>query len=99
MSDSIYDLEFIKTEYNSDLLVSEYLRKHRQEGLKQSEIKIFEHYIEKNNKVLDIGCGVGRISFGLYKMGYKNVCSVDLSSDNLSIFLYLFVQNVLCLLF
>ncbi len=81
MSDSIYDLEFIKTEYNSDLLVSEYLRKHRQEGLKQSEIKIFEHYIEKNNKVLDIGCGVGRISFGLYKMGYKNVCGCDIAPN------------------
>ena len=77
----IYDMEFIKNEYNSDLLVSEYLRKNREDGLTQSETKIFGQYISKNDKIIDIGCGTGRVCFGLKKMGYNYIYGCDIAPN------------------
>ena len=78
---SKYDLSFIKKEYNSDLLVSEYTRKSIECGLIESEKRVFEKYIKPSDKIIDIGCGAGRISFGLYSLGYKNVYGCDLAPN------------------
>ena len=49
-------------------------------GLWNSEKIIFEKYISKNAKILDIGCGAGRTTINLYKNGYKDIIGLDLSS-------------------
>lgn len=33
------------------------------------------------DKILDIGCGAGRITFALYDLGYKNILGIDLSEE------------------
>ncbi len=48
-------------------------------GLRSEEIKIVEKYFNKNQKILDVGCGAGRTTIDLHNRGY-NVIGVDLSS-------------------
>lgn len=44
-----------------------------------SEKRIFPKYIKKDDKILDIGCGAGRTTFAMYKLGYHNIIGLDLS--------------------
>lgn len=74
-----YNLKFIKNEYASSLVTSEYLRKTEQVGLLESEKKVFFKYIKKTDKILDVGCGVGRVTFGLYDEGYEKIEGCDIA--------------------
>lgn len=61
------------------LVVNEFSGKNAQEryvnntraGLWNAEKIMFQKYYKKNSSILDIGCGSGRTSFALNKMGYK----------------------------
>lgn len=48
-------------------------------GLWKSERYVFEKYFKKDKYILDIGCGTGRTTFGLYEMGFTNILGLDLS--------------------
>lgn len=76
-----YSLKFIRNEYNTPLLVSEYTRLCLECGLFQSEKIILTKYLNKNMKILDLGCGAGRIYFGLYELGYHNVVGYDIAPN------------------
>ena len=39
----------------------------------------FEKYLKKTDKILDIGCGAGRTTIGLYKLGLHSMVGIDLS--------------------
>ena len=39
-------------------------------GLWESERLLMGRYVPQNGAVLDIGCGAGRTTFGLYEAGY-----------------------------
>ena len=60
--------------------------------------KIFGNYVDKDSKILDVGCGYGRTLNELYNAGYQNLVGVDSSAGMLERgrreFPYLsFVQN------
>jgi len=70
--------------------VSEYFAKssvlqHYQEatskvGLWNSEKIVFSQtFDDKNCNLLELGCGTGRISFGLWRLGYRNLIATDFS--------------------
>ena len=49
-------------------------------GLWNSEKIVFSKtFPDKNRKILELGCGVGRISFGLWKLGYRKLLATDFS--------------------
>ena len=70
--------------YNTKEGVEKYLTAVDKIGLWKSERKIIEFYIPKNAKILDLGCGAGRTTFNLYKIGYKNIIGLDLANNMIS---------------
>jgi len=43
------------------------------------QMKEFEKFISREMKILDLGCGYGRVLNELYKHGYKNLTGIDYS--------------------
>ena len=73
------NLENTKNEYSIEARVNEYVSYTEKIGLWQSERIVFGKYFSATNKILDIGCGTGRTTFGLYDIGYHCITGADLS--------------------
>lgn len=52
-------------------------------GLWKSERYVVEKYFQKDKNILDIGCGAGRTTINLFKMGYQNIIGLDLTPSML----------------
>ena len=76
------DTNFVKNSYKN--AISNYTNAIINIGLWKSEEYIFNKYFKKDKMILDIGCGTGRTTFGLYEMGYTNIVGLDLSEDMLT---------------
>ena len=71
----------VKEYYLSDTVVDYYAKATSSVGLWISERKIFQRvFADYEAGLLDVGCGCGRISFGLSQLGYKNLLGIDYSS-------------------
>lgn len=73
------DLEYTKKQYNLDANIKRYSEAIEEVGLWSSEKIIFNKYINKNDKILDLGCGAGRTTINLYKNGYTNITGLDIA--------------------
>lgn len=74
------DLDFTKNAYNS--FVEQYFDATKNVGLWNSEKDLVLNYFKNiDGKVLDMGCGVGRTSFGLEMLGFNNIVAIDLSNE------------------
>lgn len=58
-------------------IVLEYARAAVNVGLWDSEKILFEKYIPHDAKLLELGCGAGRVAFGLAKRNYTNLTATD----------------------
>lgn len=47
--------------------------------------EILEKYVDKEKRILDIGCGSGDLLYYLQKKGYKNISGLDPSKDSISV--------------
>ncbi|WGI36412.1 class I SAM-dependent methyltransferase [Mesomycoplasma lagogenitalium] len=45
----------------------------------KSEEFLINKYVNKDAKILDLGCGSGRTTFALYEQNYKNIVACDIS--------------------
>ncbi len=75
------DIETIRGYFSDPRTVDHYVRAVANIGLWNTERRVFEERIERENLVLDLGCGAGRIAIGLWEMGYRNVAGADLSQE------------------
>ena len=73
------DLEYTKNQYNLDANIKRYSEAIEKVGLWNSEKIVFGKYINKNTKILDLGCGAGRTTINLFKEGYTNIIGLDIA--------------------
>ena len=73
------EIESVRETYNRNEMVKTYGEAVDKVGLWDSEKIMFEKYISKDSKILDLGCGAGRTTINLYKNGYKNIIGLDIS--------------------
>lgn len=75
------DIKFTKEFYDNERNVKRYGEAIDEVGLWESEKVIFDKYIDKNAKILDLGCGAGRTTINLYNRGYTNIIGLDLAPN------------------
>ena len=69
--------EAVTSFFNHPITVNEYTQAVHRVGLWDSERIVFMQTFEKEDVMLDLGCGAGRIAFGLKVLGYSNLTGVD----------------------
>ena len=70
----------IQKYFSNSPVLDHYQEATEQVGLWDSERIVFSKtFSDPDLKLLEIGCGAGRISFGLWKKGYSNLTSTDFS--------------------
>ena len=66
--------------YSSNTVIEHYIEATQEVGLWKSESIIFsKSFADKSESLLELGCGTGRISFGLEKLGYQKITASDFS--------------------
>jgi len=60
-------------------VVEYYARATMDVGLWESEKIVFQKSFSKDSRILELGCGTGRIAIGLWELGYRYVSGIDLS--------------------
>ncbi len=71
--------DFIKAQYQTG--IDSYAAFTKEVGLWESERAVFEQYLNQSDHILDLGCGTGRTTFPLFKMGYTSIIGVDLTPE------------------
>ena len=80
MHDHIANQPFVRGSWEDPGHAREYVDAVTAIGLWQSERLLIDRYLPRDGAVLDIGCGAGRTTFGLYEAGYHRVTGYDLSA-------------------
>ena len=69
--------EDVNSFFNHPITVDEYTQAVHRVGLWGSERIVFTQTFAKEDVMLDLGCGAGRIAFGLKALGYSDLIGVD----------------------
>lgn len=67
------------TYFSEPQTVDHYFRATANVGLWTSERAVIESCLSKTDALLELGCGTGRITFGLHKLGYRDITAVDVA--------------------
>ena len=78
------DVERVRGYFNEASSVQHYAKAVANVGLWESEKLLFAKYFEKGEKLLDLGCGAGRVAIGLWEEGYLDVVGADLAESMVS---------------
>lgn len=73
------DRGFLLEAYSHPAAVRTYSRAVETIGLWKFEKAFFGKHLPRDGRILDLGCGAGRTTFGLHARGYRNIVGADLS--------------------
>ncbi|ADE53927.1 class I SAM-dependent methyltransferase [Coraliomargarita akajimensis] len=71
--------ETVLSYFESEAVVDHYADATARLGLWLSEERLFQKLFRRNQSLLELGCGTGRIAFGLHELGYQHVMATDYS--------------------
>ena len=75
-------LATVRADFNDLLAVVHYTRAAHGLGLWNSEKELIEKYFpEKNAPLLEAGCGAGRVTLGLWQLGYRQITAFDFAEE------------------
>ncbi len=73
--------EQTKNYFRHPEVVEHYLKATNRVGLWTSEERIFTRLFKHGDSILELGCGAGRIAFGLWELGYRTIMGIDYSRE------------------
>ena len=80
------DEETVLSYFETSKVLDQYEEAARKLGLWISEELVFrKSFPNQSSKLLELGCGVGRISFSLWMLGYENITATDVSHKAIKI--------------
>lgn len=72
----------VRGDFNDIRAVLHYTRAAHDLGLWKSERILIERFFpDRGSRLLDAGCGAGRVTLGLWDLGYRNLAGFDFSSE------------------
>lgn len=73
------DKDALQAYFEDEAVLDLYGRATANIGLWHSEEMVFQKYFQPEDRILEIGCGTGRIALGLHELGYRHLLGIDLS--------------------
>jgi SAM-dependent methyltransferase len=74
--------ETVRDDFNAINTVLHYTRAAHFIGLWKSELALIERYFpDKSLRLLEAGCGAGRVAVGLWHQGYRDITAFDFASE------------------
>ena len=70
---------FVIESFADQKILEQYSQDAAEIGLWEVEKLLIEKYFPREGKILDIGCGAGRTTFGLAKLGYEDIIGIDIT--------------------
>lgn len=67
----------VRAWFADPLAVTHYVRAANHVGLWRSERLVFSQVLNLEEKLLDLGCGAGRIALGMWQLGFRDIVGVD----------------------
>lgn len=72
----------VRADFNDLLAVVHYTRAAHELGLWESERILIERFFpDRTAPLLEAGCGAGRVTLGLWQLGYRNLVAFDFAED------------------
>ncbi|MDE2897212.1 MAG: class I SAM-dependent methyltransferase [Chloroflexota bacterium] len=80
MNDQAVDDAYARGSWEDPDHVRDYVAAVTTVGLWKSERLLIDRYLPRDGSILDVGCGAGRTTFGMYGAGYRRITGYDLSA-------------------